>query len=114
MPRCIGNTFGSRPHSKLSLQAPQVPRKSNGREHEYPTTSLLGANRDAINRAVCLSVTCAGTDKHRRTVLAVTSLPSGGNVPLFFKLSRVELPPGQTSTCSEPVGFLYALSGALT
>jgi hypothetical protein len=28
-----------------------------------------------------------------RTVLAVTSLPSVGDVPLFFKLSRVELPP---------------------
>src|SRR5689334_19742980 len=49
-----------------------------------------------------------------RTVLAVTSLPSVGDAPLFFKLSRVELPPGQTTTYSGPVGFLYALSGALT
>src|SRR5205085_1363469 len=49
-----------------------------------------------------------------RTVLAVTSLPSVGNAPLFFRLSRVELPPGQTTTYSGPVGFLYALSGALT
>jgi quercetin dioxygenase-like cupin family protein len=49
-----------------------------------------------------------------RTVLGVTSLPSVGDAPLFFKLSRVELPPGQTTTYSGPVGFLYALSGALT
>jgi quercetin dioxygenase-like cupin family protein len=49
-----------------------------------------------------------------RTVLAVTSLPSVGDAPLFFKLSKVELPPGQTTTYSGPVGFLYALSGALT
>src|SRR5215470_2884413 len=48
-----------------------------------------------------------------RTVLAVTSLPSVGDAPLFFKLSRVELPPGQATTYSGPVGFLYALSGAL-
>jgi quercetin dioxygenase-like cupin family protein len=48
-----------------------------------------------------------------RTVLAVTSLPSVADAPLFFKLSRVELSPGQTTTYSGPVGFLYALSGAL-
>ena len=49
-----------------------------------------------------------------RTVLAVTSLPSVVDAPLFFRLSRVELPPGQITTYSGPVGFLYALSGALT
>jgi quercetin dioxygenase-like cupin family protein len=49
-----------------------------------------------------------------RTVLAVASLPSVGGTPLFFKLSRVELPPDQTTTYSGPVGFLYVLSGALT
>ena len=48
-----------------------------------------------------------------RTVLAVTSLPSVVDAPLLFKLSRVELPPGQTTTYSGPVGFLYALSGTL-
>jgi quercetin dioxygenase-like cupin family protein len=48
-----------------------------------------------------------------RTVLAVTSLPSIVDAPLFFKLSRVELAPGQTTTYFGPVGFLYALSGTL-
>ena len=49
-----------------------------------------------------------------RTVLAVTSLPSVGDAPQFFKLSRVELPLAKTTTYSGPVGFLYALSGVLT
>jgi quercetin dioxygenase-like cupin family protein len=49
-----------------------------------------------------------------RTVLAVTSLPSVVDAPLFFRLSRVELPPGQMATYSGPVSFLYALSGTLT
>jgi hypothetical protein len=49
-----------------------------------------------------------------RTVLAVTSLPSVVDAPLFFKLSRVGLAPGQTTTYSGPVGFLYVLSGALS
>jgi quercetin dioxygenase-like cupin family protein len=48
-----------------------------------------------------------------RTVLAVTSLPSVVDTPLFFKLSKVELAPGQTTTYLGPVGFLYALSGTV-
>jgi quercetin dioxygenase-like cupin family protein len=48
-----------------------------------------------------------------RTVLAVTSLPSAVDAPLFFKLSRVELAPGQMTTYSGPVGFVYVLSGTL-
>jgi quercetin dioxygenase-like cupin family protein len=49
-----------------------------------------------------------------RSVVAATSLPSVVDAPLFFKLSKVELAPGQTTTYSGPVGFLYALSGSLT
>ena len=49
-----------------------------------------------------------------RTVLAVASLPSVGDAPLFFKLSKVELAPGQMTAYSGPVGFLYALSGTLS
>jgi quercetin dioxygenase-like cupin family protein len=49
-----------------------------------------------------------------RTVLAVTSLPSVVDAPLFFKLSRVELHPGQMTTYSGPVGFVYVLSGTLS
>ena len=48
-----------------------------------------------------------------RTVLAVTSLPSAVDAPLFFKLSRIELAPGQMAAYSGAVGFLYALSGTL-
>jgi len=48
-----------------------------------------------------------------RTVLAVTSLPSVVDAPLFFKLSKIELAAGQTTKYSGPVGFLYVLSGAL-
>lgn len=48
-----------------------------------------------------------------RTVLAVTSLPSVIDAPLFFKLSRVELAAGQTTTYFGSVGFLYTLSGTL-
>lgn len=48
-----------------------------------------------------------------RTVLAVTSLPSVVDAPLFFKLSKIELAPGQMTTYFGPVGFLYSLSGTL-
>jgi quercetin dioxygenase-like cupin family protein len=48
-----------------------------------------------------------------RSVLAVTSLSSIADAPLFFKLSKVELAPSQTTTYFGPVGFLYALSGTL-
>jgi quercetin dioxygenase-like cupin family protein len=49
-----------------------------------------------------------------RTVLAVTSLPSVVDGPVFFKLSKIELPAGQTAKYLGPVGFLYVLSGVLT
>src|SRR5438046_9904734 len=48
-----------------------------------------------------------------RTVLAVTSLPSVVDAPLFFKLSKIELAAGQTTKYYGPVGFLYVLSGGL-
>jgi quercetin dioxygenase-like cupin family protein len=48
-----------------------------------------------------------------RTVMAVTSLPSVLDAPVFFKLSKIELAPGQTTKYSGPVGFIYLLSGAL-
>jgi hypothetical protein len=47
------------------------------------------------------------------TVLAVTSLPSVADAPLFFKLSKVELASDQTTTYFGPVDFLYILSGSL-
>ena len=49
-----------------------------------------------------------------RSVLALTSLPSVVDAPLFFKLSKAELAPGQTTKYSGPVGFIYVLSGSLT
>ena len=45
-----------------------------------------------------------------RTVLAVTSLPSVVDAPVFFKLSKIELAAGQATKYSGPVGFLYVLS----
>src|SRR5204862_2757174 len=48
-----------------------------------------------------------------RNVMAVTSLASVVDAPLFFKLSKIELAAGQTTKYSGPVGFLYVLSGAL-
>src|SRR5262249_51610535 len=65
-----------------------------------------------IAPSVHTSLARAPTGTIVRTVLAVTSLPSV-DAPLFFKLSRVELPSGQTTTYSGPVGVLYALSGTL-
>jgi quercetin dioxygenase-like cupin family protein len=65
-----------------------------------------------IALSVLTSLAQAPTGTIVRTVLAVTSLPSV-DAPLFFKLSRVELAPGQMTTYSGPVGFLYALSGTL-
>jgi hypothetical protein len=48
-----------------------------------------------------------------RTVMAVASLPNVVDAPVFFKLSKIELSPGQTTKYSGPVGFIYLLSGAL-
>ena len=42
-----------------------------------------------------------------RTVLAVASLPSVVDAPLFFKLSRVELPSGQITSYSGPVPLCF-------
>jgi quercetin dioxygenase-like cupin family protein len=67
-----------------------------------------------ITLSIQTSLAQAPTTTIVRTVLAVTSLPSVVDAPLFFKLSRVELAPGQMTTYSGPVGFLYALSGAST
>ena len=48
-----------------------------------------------------------------RTVLALTSLPSVVDAPLFFKMSKVEVPARQTTKYVGPVGFIYVLSGSL-
>jgi quercetin dioxygenase-like cupin family protein len=48
-----------------------------------------------------------------RTVLALTSLPSVVDAPLFFKLSNVELAAGQETKYSGSVGFIYVLSGSI-
>ena len=48
-----------------------------------------------------------------RTVLALTSLPSVIDAPLFFKLSKIELAARQTTKYFGPVGFIYVLSGSL-
>ena len=49
-----------------------------------------------------------------RTVLALTSLPSVVDAPLFFKLSKIELEAGKSTNYSGPIGFIYVLSGSLT
>jgi hypothetical protein len=48
-----------------------------------------------------------------RTVLALTTLPSLVEAPLFFRLSKVELAAGKTTSYSGPVGFIYTLSGSV-
>ena len=48
-----------------------------------------------------------------RAVLALTSLPTVVDAPLFFKLSKIELAAGQTTKYFGPVGFIYVLSGSL-
>ena len=49
-----------------------------------------------------------------RTVLALASLPSVVDAPLFFRLSRIELGAGTSTNYSGPIGFIYVLSGSLT
>ena len=49
-----------------------------------------------------------------RTVLALTALPSVVDGPRFFRLWKIELPPGKASSLGGPVGFVYVLSGALS
>jgi quercetin dioxygenase-like cupin family protein len=65
-----------------------------------------------IALSVQTSLAQAPTATIVRTVLAVTSLPTT-DTPLFFKLSKIELAPGQMTTYSGPVGFVYVLSGTL-
>jgi quercetin dioxygenase-like cupin family protein len=48
-----------------------------------------------------------------RTVLALTSLPSVVDAPLFFKLAKVQLPANKSTNYSGPVGFIYVLSGSM-
>jgi len=48
-----------------------------------------------------------------RTVLGVAALASVIDTPLFFRLSTVQLPAGQTTKYAGPVGFIYVLTGGL-
>jgi quercetin dioxygenase-like cupin family protein len=48
-----------------------------------------------------------------RTVLGVAALASVIDTPLFFKLSTVQLPVGQTTKYAGPVGFIYVRTGRL-
>jgi hypothetical protein len=98
----------------LSLQAEQIARKlelegamSSIRSRLYPALII------ALFVTLSVQASLAQAPTIVRTVLAVASLPSVVDAPLFFKLSRVELAPGQMTTYFGPVGFLYALSGAL-
>ena len=49
-----------------------------------------------------------------RTVLALATLPSVVEGPMYFKLSRIELGAGDTTNYAGPIGFVYLLSGSLT
>src|SRR3954449_12248098 len=49
-----------------------------------------------------------------RTVLALVSLPSVTEAPMYFKLSRIELRAGNTTNYAGPTGFVYLVSGSLT
>src|SRR5688500_2225066 len=49
-----------------------------------------------------------------RTVLALATLPSVVEAPLYFKLSKIELGAGNTTKYAGPIGFVYVLSGSLT
>jgi quercetin dioxygenase-like cupin family protein len=48
-----------------------------------------------------------------RTVLAVASLPSVIEAPLYFRLSKIELNAGRSTNYSGPIGFIYLLTGTL-
>ncbi len=48
-----------------------------------------------------------------RTVLALASLPTLVDAPLFFKLAKVQLPASKSTNYSGPVGFIYILSGSM-
>ena len=116
MPCCVGNAFASAPHFKPSLQAEQVARKRELEDEMNSIQSrLFPALITMLFSALSVQTSLAQAPTNIvRTVLAVTSLPSVVDAPLYFKLSRVELAPGQMTTYSGPVGFVYALSGTLT
>jgi quercetin dioxygenase-like cupin family protein len=46
--------------------------------------------------------------------LATTTLPSVVDTPVFFRLLRVSVPAGQSTTYAAPHGMVYQLSGLLT
>ena len=48
-----------------------------------------------------------------RNVLANAGLPSVVDVPLHFKLLRVSIPAGQSTSSREANGFLFQMSGML-
>src|SRR5687768_4653247 len=48
-----------------------------------------------------------------RTVLALATLPSVVEAPLYFKLSKIELGAGNTTKYAGPIGFVYVVSGSL-
>jgi quercetin dioxygenase-like cupin family protein len=48
-----------------------------------------------------------------RTVLATTGLPSVTDTPLHFRLLRVTVPGGESTTYSGATGIIYLLSGGL-
>jgi quercetin dioxygenase-like cupin family protein len=47
-----------------------------------------------------------------RTVVAATKLPSVTDVPLYFKVVSVTLPPGEASGVSAANGIVYQISGS--
>src|SRR4051794_22828240 len=49
-----------------------------------------------------------------RSVLALASLPTVVEAPLYFKLSRIELGAEDTTNYAGPIGFVYLVSGSLT
>jgi quercetin dioxygenase-like cupin family protein len=48
-----------------------------------------------------------------RTVLATASLPSLTEAPVYFKLTRVELGAGKSTSYTGPIGFIYVSSGSI-
>ena len=47
-----------------------------------------------------------------RTVVAATKLPTVTDVPLYFKVVSVILPPGEKSGVAAPNGILYQIAGS--
>jgi quercetin dioxygenase-like cupin family protein len=55
----------------------------------------------------------AGPARPTRVVIASTRLPSVVDAPLYFRLLRVNVPPGQAGAYAGPNGMLYVQSGTL-